>query len=73
MDTHAAVARRILDLARGKKYSINRLADFAGVDRGALSRILRQQNSPTLRTLEKLAEALEVKVRDLFGDEEGED
>lgn len=46
--------------------SVNRLADFSGMGRGRLSEILAGKSSPTLRTVSKLAEALEVSVSDLF-------
>ena len=41
-------------------YSINQLADFAGLGRGFVSELLRGQKVPTLRTVEKIADALEV-------------
>jgi transcriptional regulator with XRE-family HTH domain len=43
-----------------------RLADHAGSGRSHLSRLLNLQQSPTLTTLEKLADALDVSVRDLL-------
>jgi len=51
---------------QGKGYSVNRLADFSGIGRGRLSEILAGKSSPTLRTLGKLADALEIAVRDLL-------
>ena len=53
-------------LAAGKAYSINRLADFSGLSRGYMSLLLRRKNSPSLETLEKIAAALDVTVRDLL-------
>ncbi len=69
MDIHLVVNRNILKLAGRKKWSINLLADFAGISRGYLSTLLRGKKSPTLRTLEKIANALEVEVGELFGGE----
>ncbi len=57
-----AQVRRI---AKGKGLSVNKLADFAGISRGYLSRLLRAEQSPTLDTLEKLADALDVEVKEL--------
>jgi transcriptional regulator with XRE-family HTH domain len=51
---------------RRKKWSVNQLADFAGVGRGYLSELLRGMKSPTVRTLAKIAAALGVGVRDLL-------
>lgn len=45
---------------------MNRLADSAGVGRGALSDILKKTQSPTLKTLEKLAAALGVPAGKLL-------
>ncbi|MBI2551761.1 helix-turn-helix transcriptional regulator [Candidatus Uhrbacteria bacterium] len=42
-------------MARARGLSVNRLADFAGLSRGYVSRLLRAEQSPTLDTLEKLA------------------
>lgn len=63
--TTRRTAQRLRQLAKEKKLSVNRFADFAGVGRGYLSRLLRAEQSPTLDTLEKLAAVLDVEVRDL--------
>jgi transcriptional regulator with XRE-family HTH domain len=51
---------------RRKKWSINQLADFSGLGRGYLSDVLAAKKSPTVRTLAKLADALETEVSELF-------
>lgn len=66
MDVEDLVILRIRELAEGKRLSMNRLADFAGFDRGHLSRIMNRKSSPTLRTLKKIAAALEVEVAELL-------
>jgi transcriptional regulator with XRE-family HTH domain len=63
---HRKVSQRLKALMAEKGLSTNRLADFSGVGRGRLSEILRAQSSPTLRTLARLAAALEVPVRELL-------
>jgi transcriptional regulator with XRE-family HTH domain len=65
-DLHRRLAVRIKTLARGRRLSANKLADFADVGRGYLSDILAGHKSPTVRTLAKLAKVLEVEVRDLL-------
>jgi transcriptional regulator with XRE-family HTH domain len=65
-ELHYAVAERIKELADARGLTINRLADFAGMSRGYLSKLLRGEQSPTVRSLERIAAALEVEVRDLF-------
>jgi DNA-binding phage protein len=64
---HRELVTRIREMVRRKHWSANQLADFSGVGRGYLSDILSGKKSPTVRTLVKIAEALEVDVRDLFG------
>jgi DNA-binding XRE family transcriptional regulator len=64
---HRALASRTRELRKAKGWSQNQLADFAGVARGYLSHILAGEYSPTLRILARLADALEVQVKDLFG------
>jgi transcriptional regulator with XRE-family HTH domain len=57
---------RVLAEAERQGMSINRLADFAGLSRGYVSELLRVQKVPTLTTVEKLAEALQVTPCELL-------
>ncbi len=63
---HDNLVLNLKRLARRRRCSMNRLADAAGVARGALSDILAKRQSPTLTTLQKLADALEVPVGNLL-------
>jgi len=45
-----------------------KVAFEADISKSYLSAVLRCKKSPTVRTLEKVAAALEVGIRDLFGD-----
>jgi transcriptional regulator with XRE-family HTH domain len=65
-DLHRQVVVRIRALARKRRWSANQLADFAGLGRGFVSEVLAGKKSPTLRTLAKLAAALDVPVRELM-------
>lgn len=65
-ETHRRFIARIRALMRQRRWSANKLADFAVVGRGYLSDVLAGKKSPTLRTMVKLARALEVDVRDLL-------
>ena len=49
-----------------KKLSLNLLADFSGLGRGSMSKILSGRGNPTLRSLKRIADALEVPVQDLL-------
>ncbi len=66
MDVERLLIKRIKELADRKAWSINQLADFSGLSRGYVSRVMRGQCSPTVKTLAKFADGLEVEVRDLF-------
>ena len=46
--------------------NLDELADLAGTDKGNLSRIFRQLQSPRVDALEPLASALEVSVYELL-------
>ena len=60
------VATNVRRLARRKRISIEHLADFAGLSSGTLWKLLAHQHNPTLRTLVKLANALECDPQDLL-------
>ena len=63
---HREIARRIGAAMKRKKMSVNKLADFAGIGRGYLSELLRSKKAPTVKTLAKIAAALDVDLRDLI-------
>lgn len=64
--THRRLSANLKALTRRRGWSMNQLADFAVVGRGYLSEVVRGRKSPSLRTLVKLAEALEVEVAKLL-------
>jgi len=65
-DVQKVVGRKIKAI-RVKKGQ-DQLAELAGLNRVHLYRIETGQQSMTLRTLKIIADALEVKMRDLIGD-----
>lgn len=66
---HRDLARRIDQAIVRKGWSRNQLADFAGISRGSLSTIMTGASSPTLRTLKKIATALDMETRELIPSE----
>jgi transcriptional regulator with XRE-family HTH domain len=66
---HREVTKRIDQACKRRGWSRNQLADFAGISRGSISMIMNGTNSPTLRTLKRIAAALDLKLRDLIPDE----
>jgi transcriptional regulator with XRE-family HTH domain len=64
----AQLAARVRHLRRKQELSQRQLADRAGVARASIARIESETATPDLSTLARLADALGVEVRDLFGD-----
>ena len=62
-----AVGRRIRDLRRGHKLSLETIADRTDLSIGFLSQIERGLSSPSLRVLATLADVLGVGIAALFG------
>lgn len=61
---------RIKELAKEKSTTISDLAIKCGVPQTSISRIISGGSNPTIDTLEKIAEALNVNLTDLFEDED---
>ncbi|MCI8384785.1 MAG: helix-turn-helix transcriptional regulator [Clostridia bacterium] len=49
-----------------KGYTIDKLAKLAGMSKGHLSRIEREETDPSITTLSRIAIALKVKVEELY-------
>jgi transcriptional regulator with XRE-family HTH domain len=60
------VAMRLKELRKRRGWSQEKLAHEAGISRTYLARLETARQDPTLSTLEKLAEALGVKVAKLI-------
>jgi len=63
---HRFVAAKVREIARRRRMSLNRLADFASMSRSHLGRLLDCEQSPTLATLTRIAAALDVPTRELL-------
>ena len=63
------VGNRIRSLRKGKGLSLLALSERSGLSQNAISRIERGENSPTVSSLRRLANGLEVSVIDLFKEE----
>ena len=64
-ELQATVAKNVQEYRDYKGWSTRKLAVLSGVERVTLSDILEAEGNPTLRTLAKLAYALEVPVEAL--------
>lgn len=60
------LARRLRQRREELELSMNHLADLCALDQRSISRIEKGERSPTLRTLLKIADALELKISDLL-------
>jgi DNA-binding NtrC family response regulator len=67
-EMHLAIGRNIRRLRHGKKYTLARLARQTKLSVSLLSQIERAESSASMATLYKVANALEAKLSDLFGD-----
>jgi len=63
----SALAERLRELRRERKWSQERLAEEAGMHRTYLAGIEREIRNPSLESLVKLANALELTLAELFG------
>ncbi len=59
-------ATKLQELRLSKKLSKTRLSELAGLDISYIGKIERCEKSPNLRTIAKLATALDVPVKELF-------
>ncbi len=57
---------RIKEVAKEKKVSISTLASMIGITQPNLSNIVNGKSKPSLETLEKIADALEIPITELF-------
>ena len=60
------LAKRIQFLRKGKGMSAEKLAYSSGLSKTALSYIERCMKEPKLSTLEKIAEGLDISLKELF-------
>jgi len=68
MKLRAVVARNLRVLRKQRGFTQEELADRAGINRNYVGQIEREEKSPTVDVVEKLARSLEVRPIYLFGD-----
>ncbi len=57
---------RIKEVAKEKNVGIGELANLIGVAQPSMSNIVNEKSMPSIETLQKIADALEVHISDLF-------
>lgn len=66
MDIKQKFGIKVRELREKKDISQERLAELAGLDRTYISGIERGKRNVAVVNIEKVAKALEVKIKDLF-------
>lgn len=65
-DISKLFATKVQEIRESKKITRTKLSELAGLDMSYIGKIEKCEKSPNLRTIIKLADALEVPVKDLF-------
>ena len=66
MDIKLRFGNRIKELRKQKGFSQEKLANLADIDRTYLPTIEKGERNVSIEVVERLARALDVKVKDLF-------
>ena len=62
LQPHLNLMRAILDARREAKVTQKQLSILSGLDQGDISKLERGLSNPTLKTLQKIADALDMDV-----------
>ena len=66
MDTKKLLGLKIREIRRARKITQEKLSEVIGLDNGYISKVESGQNFPSLKTLEKMANALGVSISAFF-------
>ena len=69
MQIEEYIAGNIKDLCKKRHVSKYRLAQLTGIAQSSLGRIIANESTPSLQTLEKICSALDVTLSQFFQDE----
>jgi len=70
MTARNAVRQRIIDLCDSRNITINRLGTICGVTQSSLNNIINTgSNNPTLSTIAKICDGLEITIREFFNND----
>ena len=65
-----AVRQRIIDLCNDHNITVNKLGIICGITQSTLNNIINTgSNNPTISTIAKICDGLEINIRDFFNDE----
>lgn len=68
-----AIGLKIKEIRKNKKISQEKLAEMVSMNIKSIIRLENAQGSPTVETLFKIADALNIKIADLFENHECKD
>lgn len=66
MNTKELLGLKVKEYRKQKKLTQEKLSELIGVDNGYISKLEVGQNFPSLKTLEKIADVLEIDLYKLF-------
>ena len=66
MRLRSIIARNLRLQRQSARLTQEQLADLAGLDRNYIGKLEREENSPTVDTLEAIALALQIDVETMF-------
>ena len=69
MQIEEYIAGNIKDLCKKRHVSKYRLAQLTGIAQSSLGRIIANESTPSLQTIEKICSALDVTLSQFFQDE----
>jgi len=74
MTANGAVRQRILDLCKSHDITLNKLGTICGVTQSTLNNIINtDNNNPTISTIAKICDGLNINIREFFDNELFED
>lgn len=69
MTARNAVRKRIIDLCDKHNITINKLSTISGITQSTLNNIVNTgSNNPTISTIAKICDGLEITIKDFFND-----
>jgi len=69
MTVRNAVRQRIIDLCDARDITINKLGIICGVTQSTLNNIINTgSNNPTISTVAKICDGLDISIREFFND-----
>lgn len=66
MNNKKLLGKRIKEIRKSKNLTQERLAELIGIETSSLSGIESGRHFPSLPTIEKIAQQLDIEIKDLF-------